>query len=655
VHTGPRERGLVCEQGEGPGTLVAGFTLTSGVTSSTPHRLSGASPRIEGCVFRDATVSGGALVSVSGGAPTFDDCVFVGNRVVSSGVVRSAESAGVWNGCVFEGNTVTGWGAAMLVTGGSAALDSCEFLDNTGDVETGALVCHDATVAMRDCTVRGNSVLRSEQGGGVLNRGGSLSMFDCELLGNSGPSGGALYNDGECVLEGCRFEQNTSDEAGGAIAGAGSLVARECEFRENGSLWGGAVATTSGWWFEDCLFDGNTAVTGGAVHGGGEFVRCSFEANVARSAGGAVYSAGRDPLTVRDSEFTDNGAPEGGAVRTGDAGGTFIGCDFIGNDAESGGGAIWQLGLGLLSLDGCELRGNISFGRGGAINLAEGGDLRLRGCRLEDNWAERSGGAVNHHDGGRIEAHASEFVRNSAGEAAGAVAITGPARLRLVSCLFDGNESGDAGGVAVRDADSALLMDCEFEGNEGASAGCLRLEAVGDAAILDCNFHENSGDVGAVRASSSPLLVKQSVFWHNSGEEAGGILNEVEPLNVADSRFVGNSAAGHEGGAIKSYHELSLGGTQVCGNTPNSIGDDWTDGGGNCISESCDDCECPADRDGDGVIAWADMQVFVAEWSAQLGLDCSADDCSADFDGNGGVNSLDFLAFANAWAVGCGD
>jgi hypothetical protein len=58
----------------------------------------------------------------------------------------------------------------------------------------------------------------------------------------------------------------------------------------------------------------------------------------------------------------------------------------------------------------------------------------------------------------------------------------------------------------------------------------------------------------------------------------------------------------------------------VCGNVgykgnTTQISGDFTDNGGNCIEDSCDDCvDCPGDFDGSGTVDVSDLLLVIGSW-----------------------------------------
>ena len=61
---------------------------------------------------------------------------------------------------------------------------------------------------------------------------------------------------------------------------------------------------------------------------------------------------------------------------------------------------------------------------------------------------------------------------------------------------------------------------------------------------------------------------------------------------------------------LNYYSSPTLAGTIVCGNTPDQVYSSWTDNGGNCIAELCDD------TNDDGYVNVTDLPAIVEAWGA---------------------------------------
>ena len=86
-----------------------------------------------------------------------------------------------------------------------------------------------------------------------------------------------------------------------------------------------------------------------------------------------------------------------------------------------------------------------------------------------------------------------------------------------------------------------------------------------------------------------------------------------------------NSADDSGGGMYNRGQSLpTLIETTVCENSPDQIAGSYNDNGGNCVGADCDQCDCPADLDGDGDVDASDLTQLLADWGCR-GADCAGD------------------------------
>lgn len=251
------------------------------------------------------------------------------------------------------------------------------------------------------------------------------------------------------------------DDSGGAIFCLGaSLTVRECEFRSNlaenrgGAIYinifdlpipfaasGAPAQAAPGLRLESCRFTGN--ITGG--FGGAVFfedtptqiVDSMFDANIA-AEGGAVLGRAGTACLVERSEFSDNSAGNAGALSVGGDGPFVVRhTQFRGNQAESRGGAIQGLNVGLLSLEDCSLVENMA--------TFDGGGLHITGTAMEADrvlWSTCSAG-------------------------------------------------GDGGGAWVQSLDTALFSHCTWIDNTAETGTALNLR--GTAALINNSIVADDG------------------------------------------------------------------------------------------------------------------------------------------------------------------
>jgi len=145
--------------GEGPGSILRGFTVTGGNGGAGVggiHAL-GASPRIEACIVRGNT-TGSSVAAGVGGDVRMVDCLIEGN-------IGFAIAGGVW---------------------GEAVLRRCTVRGNQGYDAGGIALTGNGRAT--DCVITGNFSQEGTYGGGVNLAGGGTSLVRCLIAENTAAS-----------------------------------------------------------------------------------------------------------------------------------------------------------------------------------------------------------------------------------------------------------------------------------------------------------------------------------------------------------------------------------------------------------------------------------------------------------------------------------
>ena len=360
-----------------------------------------------------------------------------------------------------------------------------------------------STLALRDFSLN-ETVLSGDRAGNDVVGSTSTGRGDNSYHVVRVTSSSALVLDGLTVTGGQADSTNASfSGAGGGLRVRANaqvdLTIRNATFRGNhsASLGGGFSFATS--WRADALasrvlvassrFEGNTADLSGAARIGG---------------GGAVSFDVLDEVDVRveDTEFVDNDARNGGALR-----------------AESGGKGQ-QLTLSVVR---SRFEGNgRSAERGGAVQLEASG---------------KTAGSVT--DAARLEAHFVSSVwrgngRTSTttlnGGAVGVLGLTdGEVRARFTGSLLAGN-SGSSGGAIYAEA---------FSG-----AGSLA-EIIVDYSTIASNWSDNfASDAGAVHVDgdNASATVSNSILWGNGSRGAPSLPPRTDAVDQIGISEDGGSA-----------------------------------------------------------------------------------------------------------------
>jgi len=293
--TGLNDCVVKCISGEGPNTLLDGFTISGG---------NGTDVEFSPGVF----VRGGGGMYISGGSPTVTNCTFAGNGngIYYGGGMYNANSSGpTVTYCVFSGNTAN-WGAGMCNRDNSnPTVLNCTFEGNTAVYYSGGMQNLNSSPTLRNCMFVGND--GGDQGGGMRNNDNSNpTVINCMFSGNvvSSAGGGMSSVSGSSpAVTDCTFNGNTGGHYGGGmvIGTDSSPTLTNCTFTGNsvisrgGGIYEAGVATT----VTNCVFDRNSATAAVNSQGGGMYAmhdsivtNCTFTANTADSGGGYYYYNG---------------------------------------------------------------------------------------------------------------------------------------------------------------------------------------------------------------------------------------------------------------------------------------------------------------------------------------------------------------------------
>lgn len=536
--------------GEGPGAVLAGFTIrgTSAVSApmGAPVRIDGAFPTLENCVFReleggDAGDLAGALV-VTGGGVLAQDCRFEG----VSAAVYSDFSVVRFEGTTFEDCSQF----ALYGFSSGIELEDCEVLgcgSGIGTNGSGAIVSLDTNLSIENCAFDGapNGFAGPRhidaQLGSCTLRGSTFTRGN--TLGNEDEgNGGCVFMDsGSLVVEDSEFIGNGADDGGSIFALASSVDVSNSVFENSSGAFykegnGGAIWCSGDLQLDQVTFRSCRATGGGALHLTGASTTatvrdCVFEDNVASweffflpdGRGGAIEAGAIASLAIEQCAFSGNRATDtfttfpgsggrGGAIYS-DTAASITGCRFEGNTVESDwtaqGGALFATAPCVL--EQCVFQGNRTVGAKGGLgssvyNAPPEGLVFLRRCTI-DNGAELVAATVRSNLIGCIvvgsttlgsESTASESLVeggwSGAGNMDGDPLFWGPGdyHLRPGSPVVDGAPS-----LGFIDPDGSLadMGALPFESSYCAS-GCA-----GDVGVSACASTVNSTGLSATSAA----------------------------------------------------------------------------------------------------------------------------------------------------------
>ncbi len=353
---------FIFDHAEDSNSVLAGLTITGGLSARGGGIRSSASPLIEHCVIRGnwatsqdsarfESAQGGGIYCGEG-APTFRDCQIIDNgirledpdSVGGGGGVYCLRSAPHFEHCRIERNRAESIGPGTIGGGGIACVWDSEAL-------------------FVGCAIEDNRIIGDEEGSGSLAWGGGLyisgaeaDLTDCTLSSNRIDRfglalGAGLHlsgqDPGSVVLNGCLLEENVAS----------------ARYR---ALGGGPYAEWQRVELIDCDVIHNAAFGEPAGHGGGTYTsnvellaeRTELRGNVCSDCGGGAWI-------------------EGGEAR-------LAGLSVIRNRAYRGGGVHLRSSI---ELENSTFTGNQAAEKGDGIYVATG-EPSLAGCILWGDGAE---------------------------------------------------------------------------------------------------------------------------------------------------------------------------------------------------------------------------------------------------------------------------
>ncbi len=180
--------------GEGPDSIVRGFTIKNGYNQGGAIYCSNASPTIESCVMAENRADYGGGICISGGQPTIKDCLFSRNTATAGGGIYIVSGSPVVANCVFHDNEASS-GGGMTISG-SPTLTNCVFIANEAEYGGAVRINSGASPKITNCTF--NSNYATLEGGALYNQSISQSFYviNCILWGDYAPNGPEIANAG---------------------------------------------------------------------------------------------------------------------------------------------------------------------------------------------------------------------------------------------------------------------------------------------------------------------------------------------------------------------------------------------------------------------------------------------------------------------------
>ena len=560
----------------------------------------------------------GAGIFIQGSKFSITSCVFDSNTASGKGNMTPNDNNGAAIEVTNTDKAITGtisktkftnnkaqYGGAIDICAGTIKITNSKFINNSADVEGGAIDINAA------------------------NGNPKVTISSSNFINNSAPVGGAICNVHDLTVKGSTFINNTPNTifnwagAGGNLnlniktftdlQNAIGLVTGTLTLNQNIAMTAKEAADfTNGITInKDIVIDGKghtiDAKNLGRIFSIGEGFTVTLTnatlINGKATEGGAIYNDGS--LTLSDVKLSDNAADSyGGAVFNNGhlvvGNSVFDSNDIVNRGSASvdyGGAAIYNWKEGTLKVTNSNFTNNIkNYKNGdnlvGAITTI--GNATVSGSNFVNN-SGRWGGAIS-ATGAELRKNSSTLTvsntifKDNSALYAGAVYIWG-SNYNIADCVFDNNTAFGKGNMTPNNNNGGALVvsqvsrfnepitgtisGSKFTNNKAQYGGAAYFNK-GFVTITDSVFENNiataeGGAVGFSHASVKDLVVSinNSSFVGNKAPVAGAIFTNVDS-KITNSNFINNSAA-KIGGAICNVNDLTVENSKFVNNTPQAI------------------------------------------------------------------------------------
>ena len=529
-------------------------------------------------IGNNITIDGGNIARLfvinNGSTLSIFDVNFVNATTGSNGAaIYFNGSSGFINGCSFV-NCHSSNGGAIYFDGTSLAINNTIFKDNKADSFGGAVYIRAYSTAILNSVFLSNT---ANNGGSVYWKKSEKNLTFQDYTGGSG-SGTTVYGSYSVAIGMyCKVLGSYTSAIGGNNS---AINCDECFVLGlynyiNGSFGSVIIGNDN----NITNRSGITAIDGYIFDEGDVgIINSIFDFNVANNVGGAIYMDSDSSLLVKQSQFNNNTAKNGGAISSQDI--KVNKTVFYGNRANNVGGAI--LPYGEANIYNSSFVKNTADFQGGAVysrytkkptrvynsifdangvtgfragNFYGGAlydtDL-IESCIFKNNYAW-SGGAVYQwcdHTNSRLTINNSVFINNSARGTGGAVyAHYGG---NIYDSNFTNNTAGDVGGAIG--GWNQIPYNCIFINNTAKNGGAVGGET---ARAYNNLFINNSATNAGGAIWGFNLIVKNNLIINSSSDNVGGAIATFEYLKATSTYYnntIINSSSKKGGAAYFENH-----------------------------------------------------------------------------------------------------
>ena len=525
-----------CVSGEGPDTVLSGFTITGG-------NANGGGP----------DNNGGGMYIV-GSNPTVTHCVFNGNSAADGGGgMYNDNSNPIVTRCTFNGNAAGFAGGGMANFSGNPTVTSCTFVGNSS-VDAGGMYNSGSSPEVTNCTFDGN--MADNDGAGMLNDGGSVTVTNCTFVNNrartpydefDSSAGGMLNYDSSPAVTNCVFWGNFSEQ----ILNFGSAPTVTYSNVQGGYPGTGNIDSYPGFTGDyrlspssPCIDAGNNTAVPADV------TDLDSDGDTAEAI---PLDLGGHPRFVDDGCVTDTGVPgnghpdavvDMGAYEYQESVFTVINVPAeyatiqqaidaakCGDEVAVAPGTYVEA----INFNGKAIRVRSASGNPADTIIDGNGVLHVVQCVSgEGSDTVLSGFTIT---GGN--ANGASFPDN-----AGGGMLNNNASPTVTNCIFSGNSASESsgGGGGMYNDNSPTVTGCTFTGNTARFGGGMYTEGGGAPVVTNCRFIGNSaGNGGGMEDYNASTSVTNCTFSGNTANGGGGLLSFGSNTLVRNCVFWGNA------------------------------------------------------------------------------------------------------------------
>ena len=532
----------------------------------------------------------GAGIFIEGSKFTITSCVFDSNTASGKGNMTPNDNNGAAIEVTNTDKAITGtisktkftnnkaqYGGAIDICAGTIKILNSKFINNSADVEGGAIDINAA------------------------NGNPKVTISSSNFINNSAPVGGAICNVHDLTVKGSTFIDNTPNTIFNWVGAGGNLNLNIKTFTDLQNAIGlvtgtltlnqnvAMTAKEAANFVNGVVINKNIAIDGkghtidaknlGRIFSIGEGFTVTLTnatlINGKADKGGAIYNDGS--LTLSDVKLSDNAADSyGGAVFNNGhlvvSDSVFDSNDIVNRGSASvdyGGAAIYNWYDGVLTVSGSNFTNNIKNYKNGdrlVGAIATIGDATISDSYFVNN-AGRWGGAITTSgaliagdDVNTLTVSGSTFKEN--GGLYGAGIFVWGSDFIVSDCVFDKNTASGKGNMTPNNNNGAAI---EVTDTNKAIAGT----------ITGSKFINNKAQYGgAIDICEGNIKITDSEFVNNSADVEGGAIdintvNGNPEVSISGSKFINNSAS--YGGAIVNVKDLTVRNTEFVNNAPDTI------------------------------------------------------------------------------------